>query len=378
MNEERNYRIELIDSEILLNSKEEEWLKFEKSISDVHICNSYFYIKLLWDNYKNTNLIKEFGIKRQLLILFLYKNEKLLAIFPFCRITRKRKKVFNVNTIEFIGQQKIYDYSDIITNGIDKEEFDIVYKWLKTNIRFDLIHLSHIPDFSKNKLHIYQNGLYPFSHSAEIHLRDIKDYNHYRTEIYTSNFKQTIRTLNNRLKKAGLHPVVIYKKFDDNDIHALQKLADYKLERGKSNIYNSENINFLKGIYKEFDAHIYFVQIESKTVAYLVKLKYLNWSFWFDISFHSDYKKFWLGTFMFDYCLQDSFDLNEKEIHLGWGVDFIKYRFCNRFVEISNCILFGNTLLNKIWYYEKKRQIVSASKIFLETIHKSKFIKNTH
>jgi hypothetical protein len=366
-----NYRIEALTNEKQLLEKGQEWIEFEKGINDISITYSYDYLRLFWQYFKDANTIKELGIKRQLLILFLYKQDQLIAIFPFCRITRKRKKIFRVHSIEFLGQQIFSNYSDIITHGITKDDYHIVQKWLFRHIKFHLINLSHIPNFTKNKLSVYNNNLHPFSHSSEVVISKNQTYNQYRNEVYSSNFKQNIRTLYNRINKAGIEINISYKIFEDIDIDDLQKLAEFKKESGKKNIYDyPPNKMFLTHIYKEFNATVCFIYFNKIKVAYLINLPHKEYNFWYDISFNREYKQFWVGTLLFDSNLEESFRKREFHVLLGWGIDFIKYRFCNKFLEISNYVSKGNILLSKFWYTQKKKNCEQLTKIFRDAIEK--------
>ena len=372
-----NYKIETITTEQQFLNKETEWLEFENKINDISITYSYNYLLLFWQSFKDDTSQNELGIARQLLILFLYKDNELLAIFPFCKIRRKRKKIFHVHSIEFIGQQFFSNYSDIITNGITNKEFEIAKKWLYKNIKFDFIFLSHIPDFTKNKKIVYNNNLYPFSISSEAILSKDQTYLQYKKDTYSSNYLQNIRTLHNRINKHGIKTNIYYKLFETTDIDEIQKLAESKKDSGKKNIYNlPQNKTFLNQLYKKFNAKICFLCFDKTKIAYLINLKYKHQSFWYDISFDREYKQYWPGTLVFDYCLEESFSQKELHVYLGWGIDFIKNRFCNQFVEISNFVLQGNSLLSKIWYEKKKLNCQKATKIFKEKINNSQHFKD--
>jgi len=89
-------------------------------------------------------------IKNYLSFSYITKKKELRAIAPFCIVKRKFKKIFHYTVVEFIAQQWGATYLDFISSNLSKNEFDYVFDWLKKNRKYDLIHLSYIPELTSN------------------------------------------------------------------------------------------------------------------------------------------------------------------------------------------------------------------------------------
>lgn len=368
-----NYRIETLTTTKQLLEKEDEWLAFEDEINDISITYSYHYLQLFWLSFKDATDIKELGISRQLLILFLYKNSHLIAIFPFCRITRKRKKIFIVHSIEFIGQQVFSNYSDIISKGITEDEFSVVQKWLYKNVKFDMIFLSHISSSSKNIESVYKNKLYPFNQCAEVNLDKNQTYDDYKSNNMSANYRHIINNAYNRIKKANIKINIVFKNFEADDIVEIKRISEYKIEKGKYNVYNDDyKNNFLIHIYNKFQAKVLFIQFDNKNVSFLVFINYQNQTVWFDMSYDRAYQKFRPGILLYDNCLKESIVNSNYHNIVGWGTDSHKLGFCNDFIVLNQYLQQGNTLISKIWFTLKKKNSVNKGRNLMQNSLKIK------
>ncbi|MES2132269.1 MAG: hypothetical protein V4506_07945, partial [Bacteroidota bacterium] len=106
--------VEFIRSKEDFSLYRDKWLQFENTVSHKYISYSYTYLSVFWKNF--LNVTEKNVVKKELAIAVLLNNGAIEAIFPFCVITRKRKKIFRVKSLEFIGQQFFSYYSDIIAN----------------------------------------------------------------------------------------------------------------------------------------------------------------------------------------------------------------------------------------------------------------------
>lgn len=359
------YRLETVRTQNELIKKREEWILFEKEVLDLNINCTYDYIYFFWNHFKDCN-IRELKGAKELLIIFMYKNNLLIAIFPLLKITKRKKKIFNVIQIEFIGQQLFSNYFDIISTTFKEVDYNYFLKWLNANEKYDIINLSHIPEFSNNINSIFKDNLYPFSHSSELRLNENETYDLYKQNIYPKNYKKNFNKLYNRLNKANISYTLISKKFEIIDLEELKRISENKILQGKTNVYNDLfKRSFLEEIFIFYNATIYFLKLSEKNVSFVILLFYKNQVIWYDTSYDASYEKFWPGTLIKDLLLEECFKKNYKHNLLGWGQDFHKYRFCNKFVKLNLYIHKGNRLLSFIWFNQKKKQYRKASTNFL-------------
>ena len=356
-----NYKVEAIITEDQFLDRKTEWKAFEKKLGNVDFNSSYDFLVTFWQYFKDASDIQELGIARQLFILFLYKHEELIAIFPFWKIKRKRKKIFYVVSIEFIGQQVFSNYNDIIAKEITSGEFQIVNNWLYKHVKFDFIFLNHIPSFSKNIRSVYKKKIYPFNQCAEINLFADQTYQDYKHNMLSANFKHTINNAYNRINKASIRLDLIFKDFENEDIREFQRISTFKTERGKYNIYADRlKKKFLSEMYHKFETKVLYLRFDNKNISYLTYIHHNNQTIWFDMAFDTTYQKFRPGILLYDNCLKESIKDRSYYNVVGWGMDFHK-RFCNHFVTLYQYLQKGNAMGGKIWYLLKEKQIIKTA-----------------
>jgi len=225
-------RIEFIDNTEKFRKKNKEWLDFEKQIPRIEITATYDYLFSFWESFESLKSY-ESGQNKELAIIFYYKDDILKAIYPFCIISRKRKKILKFRSVEFIGQNFLTNYLDIITPGIELDDHLFVKKWMNSNLKYDFLHLSHIPEFSSSfKIFSFDN-FYTYTHSAELLINPEMTYEDFKYKSYSKNYRQNVNTLYNRLKKSKLNYDINIKDFHIDDLKELQRLADYKVHTGK-------------------------------------------------------------------------------------------------------------------------------------------------
>jgi hypothetical protein len=142
--------IKVITTDKEFNSVKNEWIDFEKKVDNKNLTSSYLWQRTWWRHFGHIDN-SQYGYDKKLSILFLYSEKKELhAIVPFYIVKRKFKKIFHYTVVEFIAQQWGATYLDFISSNLSKNEFDYVFDWLKKNRKYDLIHLSYIPEFTSN------------------------------------------------------------------------------------------------------------------------------------------------------------------------------------------------------------------------------------
>ena len=301
-----SYRFEVIQSESEFLNKGEEWKKFEEEIDFDTITCSYDYLYTFWKNFKNyeSHLL---GVKRSLLIVFLYRLDKLIAIAPFMKIIRRRKRFFYVTYIEFLGQQLLSNYLDFISKDSGNDLAKRFFEWLYNNIKFDLINLTHIPDYSPN-FELLKVKKYPYNVSFEFNLREYSDYKDFVFQNYSSNQRHHLRQAINRISKKGWKYNEIVKSYRINDLDEIVRLSRSKLKDNKYCIYDEPNkLNFLKDLYRKFDTKVCFIKINDFNVAYNVYFIWKNKKLDYDVSYDRDYAFYSVGNFAYDLSIRDSF-----------------------------------------------------------------------
>lgn len=91
-----NYTVEALRTTEDILKHKDEWLKFEEKVTNLQLTNCYKYFSSFWSNFCHSEL-PELGISRELLVLFLRENSSLLEIYPFCKISKKKKKSIKGN-----------------------------------------------------------------------------------------------------------------------------------------------------------------------------------------------------------------------------------------------------------------------------------------
>jgi len=346
-----NYTVEALRTTEDILKHKDEWLKFEEKVTNLQLTNCYKYFSSFWSNFCHSEL-PELGISRELLVLFLRENSSLLAIYPFCKITRKRKKVLKVISIEFIGQQlSATNYLDIISNEIKNEAHQFVFDWLYQNEQFNYIFLNRVPDFSPNQHSVFYRNLYPITYSSETVLTNKQSYDEYR-KSYPKKIREKLNSLKNKIKKSNYTLNFIIKDFEEDDLCEFSRLTDYKYQ--KKHIENHYSVinkkEFIKNLYTQFKTKVYYLQLNDQNVAFITNMKFKNYTILFDTAYDLNYQDYSPGILLFDECIKQGINNTIDHIVFGWGIDFFKFRLCNRFVRLSGSVLPGNKMFSTYWH----------------------------
>lgn len=345
------FKIELIRNEKDFMGKESEWKTFEKYLNHRSITMTYDYLFTFWHYFKKYDS-HNLGYKRDLLILFLYKNDNLYAIVPFCKIKKRRKKLLGVKYIEFLGQQFLTNYCDIISKEMDKDGIEFLINWLYKNEKFDLINLTQIPEYSP-LIEYFKKNVYCYSACPEFSLDTYQSYQEYSQKNYSANHRQNLRTALHRINKNGMVYSELIKNLTNDDFPEIIRLARSKLEDNKYCIYDDiVKLNFSKEIYKKFDAQVCFIQLNDINVSFRTNIFFNGLKFCYDASYDRDYEFYSPGNLAVDLSIRDSFKTRVKSHSEGWGMDFYKIRFIKSLTIIYNFVFKGNTISSNFWLDE--------------------------
>ncbi len=363
------YRVDAIRSFKELKIRKDEWISFEKKIKNIQLSYTYNYLSIFWQSYSNARK-RELGLQRKLLVLFLYENNSLIAIYPLCKIIYRRKKILKVSAIEFISQQIAPMYLDIICDNLKDEAHLFIFNWLYQNEKFHYIFFSQIPGFTVNKNSIFYKYLYSFSYCTEADFGNIQKYDEYKKNNYPKKIRDKLNLCRNRIEKAGYKMNFIFKDFVIDDLEELERIANYKENQVKAikNIYSDEyKKNFLKEIYHSFETKICYLQLDLKNIAFITFIRFNNKIFLYDTAYDTAYQQFSPGILSFNACIEENINEGVKSSNFGWGGDFYKFRLGNTFIPLNRSITIGNKIFSFLWFKERLKMIKQDKLFFEET-----------
>ena len=338
----KDVKIKLIKTISEFNSLECEWKEFERTINHSNLTSSFDWLITWWNVFKDVNNSR-IGFNKQLLIVCLYEVDKLVAIAPFLKVYRK-KYGLEVSFIEFLGQQWAGNYLDIISVENETNYKDKIFIWLYDNVKFDLLLLKYIPEYS---LTFNSNELSLYSACPTIQINEYLDHDNFIKNKYSKNLKQNLRTAFNKAKKSDKAINTSVEDVDENNFKDIIKISAFKLSDRKHSIYNDEHkLLFMKKITKSLISNVVFVKVNNKNVAYRTNVFFNNNKFCIDASYDRKFRKFELGSISVDANLKDSF-LKKISAHcFGPGIDFYKKKFTKNNVKIFIYLKKGNTLMS--------------------------------
>jgi len=347
----KNTKIKLIQTEEEFNLLENEWKEFEETLNHSNLTSSFVWLNTWWNIFQNINNNK-IGYDKKLIIICLYENDKLISIAPFLKVYRK-KFGLRISFIEFLGQQWAGTYLDIITDNNYSDSKDIIFSWLYKNIKFDIILLKYIPEYSKN-FNDYFFILY--SACPEIQISEYSNLDEYIKNKYSKNLKQNLRTAHNKAKKSGNKIQTSVESLDQKNFDETIQISEFKLLDGKNFLYDDKaKRKFMEEITKKMPSNVIFVKLNGKNVAYRTNVFFNNNKFCLDASYDRNFRKFELGSISVDANLKDSFS-NKIKIHcFGPGIDSYKRKFTKKNINIYIYLKKGNTLMSNLLFKPIKK-----------------------
>ncbi|MEK5250019.1 GNAT family N-acetyltransferase [Bacillus sp. FSL R9-9530] len=353
------YQIYVCNTLEAIRSKKSEWIKFENEAKHRNITSSFVWIENFIDVfYKRED--NQFGYDKKIMVIFLYKNSKLVAIAPFMKVTRKKYGV-KLSLIEFIGQQWAGTFIDIIGRDIKEQDLEQIFNYLYENEKFDLLQLSYIPQSTKN-FNLNSENISVLSGCPYLSINKYDNFEEYRDKVYSKKLKQNIRTAFNKMGKQQLEYNSVIKKLSEEDFNDIIRISKTKLEDEKGCIYlDKDKRDFVKTISNCLNSEVVFCSINEKNVAYRLNFFFNNIKFCFDASYDREFRGLELGTISVEQSIRDSFNKGIKLHSEGTGTDFYKLKFMKDIEEIYTYTQKGNTLFSFIYY--KRHLIRQKSKM---------------
>ena len=339
------------------DSVKNEWIDFEKKVDNKNITSSYLWQRTWWKHFGHIDNSK-YGYDKKLSILFLYNEKKeLRTIAPFCIVKRKFKKIFHYTIVEFIAQQWGATYLDFVSSDLLKNEFDYVFDWLKKNRKYDLIHLSYIPEFTSN-FDLKSENATVLSGCPEI---EGKRYPDVREKYYSKSLKRKLNRIHNKIirESTNINNIIMSGENILNYIDNISFVSESKKYSGKYSIYlEPKKKSFVKDLIFNFSgkSNCILLFYNKKLCAYNLGYYYNKKYFAIDASYNRkiiELKNYSIGNITYDKVVEDTFSRGIDKFCLGTGIDSYKLEFTKKICKIYNVLYKGNTLKSGLIYKKK-------------------------
>tara|TARA_R100001369_G_scaffold31211_4_gene55365 strand:+ start:48284 stop:49372 length:1089 start_codon:yes stop_codon:yes gene_type:complete len=341
-----NIKIKVIQTSSEFNLLEEEWKALESSLNHSNITSSFDWLNTWWKIFKDVNNNK-IGYDKKLIVICLYDNDLLISVAPFLKVYRKKFGI-KISFIEFLGQQWAGNYIDIISHKKHAANNEAVFCWLYKNIKFDIILLKYIPEFSA---HFNNDDLYLYSACPEIKISAYNSHEEFIKNEYSKGLKQNLRTAYNRAKKTGIEIQTSVEVIDQKNFKEIINISAFKLADGKWSLYEDRNKSlFMEQITNRMASNVVLVRLNNKNVAYRTNIFFNQNKFCIDASYDRNFRKFELGSISVDANIKDSYSKQILTHCLGPGLDVYKKKFTKKTIKIFIYLRKGNTLMSLLLF----------------------------
>lgn len=354
-----DYSIKIFKNSSVFIDYELEWKNFERKLGVTEIFNTYDFIKIAWNSKKNNSDLSLF-------VVFLYFKNELKAVFPWL-IRQKNKMFIKYKRIEFICQEYLADFCDIISEKISKEEYDYVLSYINKKEKYDIIFLQQIST-ETNLLSLLISSTYMYNKLYEFEISNSTNYIEY-SKSYSASHKQNLRTCKNKIINDGLKIDFIVKQYEEEDLRHIEEMSNSKLVDNKDNIYlNPIKRQMILNLVKQFSGKIIYVCLNDKKVAYRLNIIYKNKKYCLDASFDRNYKQYSVGILSLECSLKDSYESKYSDQSEGWGDDFYKRQFSTGRQYLFQTVIKGNTLFSSYFYHKA----LTSMKLVQDTLKENK------
>jgi len=317
------YDIQLVDTTAGFDRIRDDWKRLEQETGHTNLTASYDWLRTWWEAFadKNNN---QFGFGKQLRILLLARQGTLVAIAPLLRLHRRRwlrKTVF----IEFLGQQWSAQMLDFIAREPTPDVRRAVTAWLREHERFDVLHLSYIPE-STPFFDIGDPRMTLLSACPIFYRKDYADFEAYKKAVYTKNFRNCVRKNYNRLEARRLKYECQIGPAREEHLGEMARLSMSKLGDGKhSHWLDPDKARFFSRLVATMPAEALFIRINGENVVYLLNFFFANGLFAYDTSYNRQYRDLSLGRLSFVESIKRFFAETDLAFHCaGTGLGFHK------------------------------------------------------
>jgi len=361
----KNLSVKLITTTGEFENFGKEWREFEKKTGHCDFTCSYDWLLTWWNVYKDVNNVMA-GYNKELKIICLYDSGNLIAIAPFVSLARK-KAGMSIKIIEFLSQQLNSSFLDIIGDNLKEIQINFIFDWLKLNVKYDILFLKHIPEYSKN---FRGKKLYSYSACPQIYFDRYQSYEDFTDKEYSKNLKQNLRTAFNRAKKNKDEITRTVENVTDETFNEVERISGFKTIDNKGNKYDDIiQSRFVRQIVDKLDSNICFVKLNGENVAYRLNLVYNNHYFCIDASYDRTYRRYELGALSVDISVKDCFEKKYAGHSMGPGIDLYKLKFTKELIKLFLYIEKGNTLLSPVYLSSMRKMVKKRQQHFLESIN---------
>lgn len=338
----------------------DKWQEFERLVNHNNITSSYCWLINWWKVFEKVE-DNVFGYNKELLIICLYEDEKLIAIAPFVKLYRK-KMGLKICFIEFLGQQWGGTYLDIIGINLTEKHIELIFEWLHKNVKYHLLLLKYIPE-DTNKFN--REDLYLYSACPQINLKKYNSYEDYIESNYSKKLKQNLRTALNRAKNDNLNIEKEVSFIDEYNFKEIINISKSKLVDNKTWLYGNESRRrFYKLMYEEMNSNVVFIKMNKNIFAYRTNIIFNNTKFCLDASYDRKLRKYDPGILSVDLNIKDSFD-KDLDIHcLGPGIDAYKMKFAKEVKFTNFYIKKGNKIFSSILFVLLRKMVIKKGEAF--------------
>lgn len=360
------FEIEKIDKYDKLVVLEEEWnLLLNKSeINTIFLTHEWI-----------TNWWKYFGQDKELFVLVVKNNDKIVGIAPLMLTV---SKILSIKTkkIQFIGTP-LSDYCDFIIEEEKEKALKAIYNHLLKNRKlWNSISLEEIPAHSSS-LSLSKNILKGMTKHFDIV---------FSNKCLSMTFKgMDYEELEKKLKKKDISKNMKY--FNKNGSIISYEVTDLSEAYALLNIFFEQHIKIWdkKGIpsmfkedkYKEFFINltnellpkgkvgIWVLKFNQKPISMQFGFDYNNKYLEYCITYDLEYSKKGPGTILNKFLLENYFQRGYKEVDFSRGTEPYKYRFANKTTNNLGINVHKNTItymFSKV-YNKTKENIMKNEKL---------------
>jgi hypothetical protein len=335
---------------------------FENRLGNVNLTTSYAWISKWWELFADYNNNK-FGFDKKLRIAVLYEGENIVCIAPLVILNRKMMKL-EFSFLEFIGQQWSAIYCDLLSVDTRTVFLDIILEKIFKEDKIDIVYFNHIPDRTR---FFNKDRLLPYAACPEVDLTMFSNMGAFRSQKYSKNLNQNIRTAYNRAIKDNVTLKNEIKQSDEVTTREIVRIAKTKLADGKDFKYADERkTKFRIEIMSVFRSNHCFIYANNYPIAYRTNVIYNSCKFCLDASYDREYPKYELGSLSVDANINDSYNLGLIRHCMGPGLDFYKLKFATHIVHLNYYIRRGNSMISFLIYVLLKFKLKRKSNKYIE------------
>jgi len=348
----------IINNEKSFIEIQQEWEELQIE-TDISFYSTYAYL-FNWYKYHNSKL-------KELQIICVYKNKKIIAIAPLS-LTNKKFLFFKGIELNFMGKA---DFHNFIIDKNEKKQSIIkyIFKIINNDISWDRVmfsHIAHNTDLASFFLKSEQfNSKFEFlGENPILNLKKNSDFLTYKKSF----FKKNITYYRNKLKR---DLDVNFEVIHGNNNDVLNEIATIHINRNKErrSLFKDETAyGALKQLYKDDEHTVTFVLktkeggIISYATCYLFNRVIHNWN----TSFSLDYRDYSVGDLIYFEMINYAFDNKEiiNYIDFGAGRYPWKFRMTNTFISTYTFTL-NNEKSKKHFLLQGYDKLFKIAKIIL-------------